>query len=84
MYICFLLPPVCLDGVVLNERTKQIIKREKLLEACISNHRNDTKNNSFCFGCKSEYDDLNSFYNTQKIDYEFCMDVVDMVRLSQL
>jgi len=75
---------VCLDGVVLNERTKQIIKREKLLEACMSNHRNDIKNNSFCFGCKSEYDDLNSFYNTHKIDYEFCMDVVDMVSLSQL
>lgn len=71
---------MCLNGTVLNDKTKHVMKLGKLLDSCISNHINGTKHNSsLCADCKEDYMNLNNYYNTHKINKEFCMDVIDLV-----
>lgn len=71
---------VCLNGTVLNERTKHVICLEKSLDNCISDHTNGTEPNStLCVDCKEFYQNLISYYNMHKVNNEFCMDVVDLV-----
>lgn len=77
---CFIVT-VCLDGTVLNDKSKQVMRLGKMLDSCISNHlSNSTKqNSSLCADCKEDYMNLNNYYNAHKINNEFCMDVVDLV-----
>lgn len=73
---------VCLNGTMLNSKTKHVMNLGKMLDTCISNHKNSTQNNNnseLCTDCKQDYMNLNDYYNTHKINNEFCMDVVDLV-----
>lgn len=76
---------LCLDGTALNDKTKQVMRLGKMLDSCISNHSgNNTKHNSsLCIDCKEDYTNLNNYYNTHKINNEFCMDVVDLINNTQ-
>lgn len=71
---------VCLNDTVLDGRAKEVMKRARFLKACISNHNNGTELNfTLCSDCKNDYDELTNYYNRQKINSEFCMDVIDLV-----
>lgn len=76
---------LCLDGTVLNDKTKQVMRLGKLLDSCISNHSHNStnQNSSLCVDCKEDYMNLNNYYNTHKINNEFCMDVVDLINNTQ-
>ncbi|XP_050542886.1 osteopetrosis-associated transmembrane protein 1 [Daktulosphaira vitifoliae] len=75
---------LCLNGTELNDRTKEVIKLGKQFQACTVNHMNDTNlNGSICTFCKSDYQELNDFYNKHRKEKEFCMDVVDLINTTQ-
>lgn len=66
-----------MNGTFLNENSMELKKRGAHLNACITNH--SKFNSTICSDCKRNYDELINYYNSKKINYEFCMDIVDLV-----
>lgn len=73
---------MCLNGTLLNERSKELKNRTDDLNACITKHTQF--NSTPCSVCRKDYDNLINYYNSQKINNEFCMDIIDLVSLKSL
>ncbi|XP_050422122.1 osteopetrosis-associated transmembrane protein 1 isoform X2 [Adelges cooleyi] len=76
---------LCLNDKVPNDQTKHVMMLGKLFESCISNHINSSNSNStVCVDCKGDYLNLTNYYNEYKKTREFCMDVVDLINITQI